>query len=52
MTQPTHITLPNVHTLQSTHETNLELLHAPTITTNAHIFPELWSYSLISLGQL
>ena len=31
---------------------NLHVPHVPTITTQAHIFPELCPYSIISLGQL
>jgi hypothetical protein len=47
--------MPNGATMRSTHEADLELtttILPPPEATSAHIFPDLATHSLVSIGQL
>jgi hypothetical protein len=48
---PINVLLPNGSTMQSTHTADLDLPFLPIAARRAHIFPNLASGSLISMGQ-
>ena len=50
--KPVHVTLPDGSTISLTHTGLLPLPHLPATARRAHIFPNLASESLLSIGRL
>ena len=46
------VRLPNGHTMQATHATNFHIPALPPNATQAHVFPQMRTAPLLSIGQL